>query len=302
MGIFIIENDVIHLDLFGFDLYFHEYTSLEGFFTINTSNNNLALTNISGDLLSFAFPEGTPMIFSPAEEQESPINGTDLIRISPTHEVMLTPEPTLEIIPETTPPPTPAPTPPTRPAYVTMGGTPFNTSLTSITVGMAHTPRSFQSEDLAYLRYMMDLTHLSLGFSYPVNFIDVMDIISELPNLTSLGLWVNNVDDIMQLSRLTNLTSLRLVGDQISDITPISALINQTSLELAGEQIRDLTPISGLMNLTSLDLAGNQMTNLTPLSGLSNLTVLSMSVGLESQITDWSPLYGLTNLRLYFWG
>jgi len=80
-----------------------------------------------------------------------------------------------------------------------------------------------------------------------------------------LSLWNNRIHDTSPLSNLVNLTFLGLIRNEITDVSPLSNLVNLTQLWLSGNKITDVSPVSKLINLRSLDLTGNQISDLSPL-------------------------------------
>jgi Leucine-rich repeat (LRR) protein len=169
-----------------------------------------------------------------------------------------------ESIPASPPESQPTPTLPQNAniEYITIRGRQYNRTLTRLDLNN----HNLRDEDIVYLRYMTDLTHLWLTG--------------------------NQISDLSPLSGLTNLRELYLSNNQISDLTPLSGLTNLRILSLGRNQISDLAPLSGLTNLTNLWLDSNQISDLTPLSGLTNLRTGSLS-GLNlrnNPITDWSPV------------
>jgi hypothetical protein len=147
-----------------------------------------------------------------------------------------------------------------------------------------------QISDLAPLSELVNLTELGLSH----NQISDLTPLSELANLTMLQLGNNRINDLSPLSELTTLTRLDLWQNQISDLTPLSELANLTILGLRGNQISNLAPLSGLANLTSLALNGNRISDLSPLANLTDLSVLDIG---DNHIFDWSPVAHVPNIR-----
>ena len=171
------------------------------------------------------------------------------------------------------------------PGYIMIGRERFSTELTELTLGYIN----LSDEDIIPLRYMTNLTSLSLSFS------QVSDItpLAGLTNLTSLSLGFNQISDITPLAELTNLRWLVLPRNQISDLTPLAGLTNLTELQLYINQISDITPLAELANLRRLNLHNNQISDLTPLAELANLRYLPLD---NNQISDLTALASLTSL------
>ena len=199
----------------------------------------------------------------------------------------------------------------TIPDYITIRGVQYSTSLTELSITRPYRGAPGpENEDIAPLRYMVNLTRLSVGGGPRIS--DITPL-SELTNLTDLGLWgVHDLSDITPLAGLTNLTRLTLTSGEISDITPLAGLTNLGQLRLEGNNISDLTPLAELTNLYWLILQYNPINDVTPLAGLVNLENLSVRSPqtwitppeywhIETsgrRISDITPLSGLANLRI----
>ena len=192
----------------------------------------------------------------------------------------------------------PAPTPPfesepeqaqvdLHPAYITILGERFSTSLTGLSLDGPLT-----NEDIAPLRYMTELTQLTVGTMDPFNHITDLSPLVGLANLEVLFFTGDYLSDISALSGLENLTNVHIFRTQVADISALAGLANLGILQLAASQITDITPLAKLTNLHSLDLSWNQIADITPLAGLTNLHSLNLA---ENQITDITALAGLAN-------
>ena len=198
----------------------------------------------------------------------------------------------------------------TGPAYITIQGERFSTALTELRLESL----DLTNEDIAPLRYMTNLTRLSLVD----NAITDVSPLSELGRLTRLNISLNQVTDISPLGNLTNLTELDLWGNQFVDISSLNNLTNLTSfimfdnvnfngdisvvknfsnltfLKLGSRWISDFTPIGGLVNLEYLYLHEvTQFSDLSIVEDLTSLTLLSIE---HSRIRDFSPIRNLQKL------
>ena len=152
------------------------------------------------------------------------------------------------------------------------------------------------SNDISNLSPLSNLTNLTvLGLGG--NSISDISSLSNLTNLTRLDLWDNSISDISALSNLTNLTYLDLTSNSISDISALSNLTNLTVLGLGDNSISDISSLSNLTNLTGLGLWENSISDISSLSNLTNLTVLGLG---DNSISDISALSNLTNLTGLF--
>jgi len=198
-----------------------------------------------------------------------------------------------------------------RPDYITISGRLYSTDLTELFLGINPDLPNLTDEDILPLRYMNNLTSLTLQSSQitdisplaglnnltVLSFIDsqITDFIplANLENLTHLFLFNNPIADITLLSELENITYLLLTNNQITDITPLATFGHLRTLILANNQITDISPLAMLTNLQELSLIDNHVTDISPLSELVQLRSLILR---NNQITDISPLAALTNL------
>ena len=146
---------------------------------------------------------------------------------------------------------------------------------------------------ISHLTAFPNLTTLNLN----LNQLNDISPLEALPNLTTLDLSFNQINDISPLEALSNLTTLYLSFNQINDISLLEALTNLTQLSLSGNQIRDISPLKALTNLTQLNLDSNKIGDISPLidilKALPNLTLLNLD---SNKIGDISPLKALPNL------
>ena len=121
----------------------------------------------------------------------------------------------------------------------------------------------------------------------------LMGILGELKQLTSLALFNTPITDIGPLVGLTQLTNLSLYDNQITDASPFGELTQLTELSLSKNQITDVSPLGEQTQLTKLYLYTNQITDISPLGELTQLTELGLG---RNQITDIGTLGALTQL------
>ena len=130
----------------------------------------------------------------------------------------------------------------------------------------------------------------------------LVQALSRLTHLTSLGLSNNNIEDVSALipvlSDLTDLRDLNLSGSGITDLSPLAELTNLTGLTLWGNNISDISPVADLTNLRSLGLGNNSISDISPLAELINLTSLNLW---NNNISDISPLVSNTGLGSGDW-
>ena len=130
----------------------------------------------------------------------------------------------------------------------------------------------------------------------------LVQVLSRLTHLTSLGLSNNGIKDVSALvsvlSDLTDLRDLNLSGSGITDLSPLAELTNLTGLTLWGNNISDISPVADLTNLRSLGLGNNSISDISPLAELINLTSLNLW---NNNISDLSPLVENTGLGSQDW-
>ena len=181
----------------------------------------------------------------------------------------------------------------TLPYFITIRGVPFATSLTELDLNRW----ALTNEELEPLRYMTNLTELSIAntimWAYGTHLTDISPL-AGLTNLRSLDLNGNRIECIAPLAGLTNLVNLSIGGNLFTDLAPLAGLTNLEHLSIGWSQVSDLTPLARLTNLWGLHVGGHGITSVAPLANLMNLTFLDVG---SSQISDISPLAGLTRLE-----
>ncbi len=149
--------------------------------------------------------------------------------------------------------------------------------------------QSFPDVDVTPLSNLTQLTKLGLE---NIHIVDVIPL-SNLKKLIELKLFNAHLGDISLLSEFTNLSKLDLRLNDISNVSPLTHLTNLTDLALADNSISDISPLSGLTQLTTLDLSRNYVWNVSHLTRLTNLKELSLH---SNDLSDVSPLAVLTQL------
>jgi len=100
--------------------------------------------------------------------------------------------------------------------------------------------------------------------------------LQNFPNLETLSLWENEVDDLSSLRNLTKLVWLELGNNDIRDLSPLARLTNLERLSLAANKISDIGVLSNFDALQWLNLDDNQISDVSPLSNLDDLTWLTI--------------------------
>lgn len=135
----------------------------------------------------------------------------------------------------------------------------------------------------------LDATEYITGFSG----VRSLEDLKYLPNLTSLNVYGNRIEDLTPLRYTPHLTFLVLGDNRIKDISPLVDLKALSFLNIGGNDIADLAPLSGLTNLKQLGLSKNNITDISVVAGLPKLEELYLQT---NDITDLSPVKGLTQL------
>lgn len=121
-----------------------------------------------------------------------------------------------------------------------------------------------------------------------------LDILTSLPELTTLHFNKNNLSDISFISSLINIELLFLCNNNIHDISALSPLSKLFGLYINNNEISDIYALRNLTQLSFLDLANNQISNISSLGNLSQITALDLG---SNQINDISILNNLSNLE-----
>lgn len=140
------------------------------------------------------------------------------------------------------------------------------------------------------LKYLPNLTSLNVYG----NRIEDLTPLQYTPHLTFLVLGDNRIQDISALSNLKALTFLNIGGNDISDLTPLQGLTNVKQLGLSRNNIRDISVVAALPKLEELYLQTNDITDLSPVKKLTQLTRINFE---NNQVTDVKPLANLPKLK-----
>jgi len=114
---------------------------------------------------------------------------------------------------------------------------------------------------------------------------------------TNLWLFSQNISDVTYLTNLTQLTALGLDNNSITDFSPLLALTNLNYLGLGRNPITNYTSLAGFAKLTGLSIEGNSVSSVNFLQGLTSLQNLSIR---NNRLRDFSALAGLTNLATIY--
>lgn len=143
----------------------------------------------------------------------------------------------------------------------------------------------------------LNLSNLSIPFdeweTYPDSKkIHSLEDLKYFPNLVSLDIALNAVEDLTPLSNLHELTYLEAPHNKISDLSPIESLSKLEHAVFWSNQISDLNPVKGLTKLRVFSVFSNRVKDLSPLSGLISLTTLEIH---DNPVNSYSPIIHLYN-------
>lgn len=145
-------------------------------------------------------------------------------------------------------------------------------------------------EDISFVENMPALTEISF---YDNQIWDISPL-SGCKKLTIVSLGMNHISDITALEELPVLEEAGLQWNQIENIEILGKLKNLTAVNLSANQVTDLSPLEGKTNFTALGLAGNNISDITPLRNMTDLMNLSLS---SNQIRDISALENMTEME-----
>lgn len=111
-------------------------------------------------------------------------------------------------------------------------------------------------DNLSAMRQFDELVKLTLTGVIPNSEATEFSQLDLPPDLKSLVLESNEIDDISAIAQFSQLTSLSLARNRITDIGALEALDKLTVLDLSFNQITDLAPLRSLVALKSLTLVG----------------------------------------------
>lgn len=125
------------------------------------------------------------------------------------------------------------------------------------------------------------------------NEIEDISNLHNLLNLIYLNISNNKIKSIEPLRNLKNLKNIVLSKNEISDISPLSTFKTLFSLDLSINKINDLTSLSNFDDINNLDLQNNVIVDVTP---LKSIKINELNIG-ENNIIDLSPLYSSFKLK-----
>lgn len=188
---------------------------------------------------------------------------------------------------------------------ITIQGQEYSTDLRELKLENA----SLTSEDFDQLKYMVNLTNLSIRGNSEFHDLSFLSNLTELRSVYIDAYW-----DDFDLAPLAGLTELEVFNVNPSsgnpdgtvktqDLTPLTGLTKLRVLTLYSDA-ESLNPLAGLTNLERLWVFGTSDNNggfpLTDISALSNMTKmqeLNLEMGV---IKDLTPLNGMTEMKTLY--
>lgn len=117
--------------------------------------------------------------------------------------------------------------------------------------------------------------------------------LSYLPNLKTLVINFNDLDDVIDVGDLTSLEYLDLSNNTIETINGLDKLENLRALILKNNKLKMLSLTTQMEEIIELDLSMNQLTQLDFLNKFPNVKYLLLT---DNSIENISPLLKLENL------
>ncbi|DBA75297.1 TPA: Leucine-rich repeat-containing protein 49, variant 3 [Trebouxia sp. C0004] len=128
--------------------------------------------------------------------------------------------------------------------------------------------------------------------SYQHNSICVISRLDQLPQLTILDMYSNNIQSLQALPRAPSLRGLMLGRNYISTVDSQQALRSLEVLDLHNNLMETLTGLTALTNLRRLNLAGNRISHICSLSMLTCLEDLDLNRNFLMSLTVSKPVPG----------
>ncbi len=125
------------------------------------------------------------------------------------------------------------------------------------------------------------------------NYIEDIEPLSNVTNLSRLYLSKNKISDISPLANCKYLTIVGFAYNSVSDLKPLSEFTNIRSIDFSENNISDLEPLKNLYLVDTLLLQGNYIDNIQPIEQLHELKFLNLS---QNSINDISPLSNMDKL------
>ncbi|MGB1251762.1 MAG: leucine-rich repeat domain-containing protein, partial [Candidatus Promineifilaceae bacterium] len=128
---------------------------------------------------------------------------------------------------------------------------------------------------------------------------DISSDFTNLPSLTELFLYRNQLTTVPDFSGLPSLTRLSLNENKLTTVPDFSGFSSLTWLDLDGNQLTTVPDFSNLPSLEHLHLDGNQLTTVPDFSNLPSLIGLMVGGNQFTTMPDFSNLPSLRGLFLF---
>lgn len=121
-----------------------------------------------------------------------------------------------------------------------------------------------------------------------------LEDLKKLPNLTTLVLDRQNIEDISALSGLP-IRTLGLCGNRISDLSALEGCTGLQSLRIEHNPLEDAQSLASLKDLEVLDISFTQIDDISPIAGLPIRELYLI----ETPVGDYAPLGELAVLEKF---
>lgn len=123
-----------------------------------------------------------------------------------------------------------------------------------------------------------------------------LQIIANLPKLTSLTMTDCKLSGITELSGAAGLTHLDLSSNTIRDLSALGTMPYLQSVDLSHNALDSIEVLGNLTNLIKLDVSFNSITSAAPLASCSHLSELDLSNNYLTNLNGIEKLLSLTKL------
>lgn len=152
----------------------------------------------------------------------------------------------------------------------------------------------FSAEELEVLAQLPDLTSLTLADCG----LSTIEGLSNVAGLNYLDLSENTVRNLAPLSNMGYLTDLNLQHNALTSLEAISGLSNLETLDVSYNSLTTLAPIASCVKLNWIDADNNQLTNVNGVDVLPLLDYLSVDYNQLTNVNALASCAELTNLSI----
>ncbi|MFZ9001698.1 MAG: leucine-rich repeat domain-containing protein [Bacteriovoracaceae bacterium] len=169
--------------------------------------------------------------------------------------------------------------------------------------------KRYQLKDITPLKGAKNLKYLIINQNKITN----ADVLGTIKSLQYIKMAKNNVSSLKFVKKLPNLVSLDVSDNSIEDISPLSSAIGLEELWLSTQRpahkasyytnplrkkLEEISALKGLKNLYLLVAGNNNIKDISSIKNLKKLNILSFKNNLIKDINPLKELYSLRNLYL----